>query len=110
VKTFITGISGIWRKNIEMIPYREMTQLLKICSEIHETTLTEHQWVRIKSGPYQNDLGIVELVEGSSQRALVKLIPRIQYETTPDGDLKMHLAIKNSHKNKDDGTVAQNVP
>lgn len=62
VKQFIVGISGLSRKGIEMVPYEEMTQLLKISSEITETKLKPHQWVRVKYGPYAGDLGIVELI------------------------------------------------
>ena len=42
VKMFINGISGINKKVVEMIPYKEMTQLLKVCSEISETNLQLH--------------------------------------------------------------------
>ncbi|CDW77018.1 transcription elongation factor spt5 [Stylonychia lemnae] len=93
VKQIVNGMSGIYQKGIEMIPYKEMTQLLKVCSEIDETSLQPHQWIRIKSGPYKGDLGIIEHVEGS-QRALVKLIPRIQTTIGYDGETKLNLIIK----------------
>jgi hypothetical protein len=34
VKTFIRNIAGIREKGIEMIPYPEMPQVLKLCSEV----------------------------------------------------------------------------
>jgi len=109
VKTLIHGITGVYRKGIEMIPYKEMTQLLKIASEIHETTLSTHQWVRIKSGPYAGDLGIVELIEGG-QRALVKLIPRIKYLTNEEGETKMKILLRNTDKHLSAGqTVSQRL-
>ena len=49
--------------------------MLKMCSEMSESTLQEHQWVRIKNGVYEGDVGIVEQIEGG--KALIKLIPRI---------------------------------
>lgn len=35
-----------------------------------------HQWVRIKSGVYKDDLGLIEMVDGN-KKAMVRLIPRI---------------------------------
>jgi hypothetical protein len=46
---------------------------------LSESTIQQHQWVRVKSGVYQGDLGLVEFIEGNF-RALVKLIPRIPKE------------------------------
>jgi hypothetical protein len=53
-----------------------MTQLMKSCSEMSENIIEQHQWVRIKKGVYQDDLGLVELIENNS-KALVRLVPRI---------------------------------
>lgn len=59
-----------------MIPFNNMTQLLKTCSEMSETNIETHQWVRVKKGQYKDDLGLVEMVE-NKDRALIRLIPRI---------------------------------
>ncbi len=83
VQAFIQGIAGIYRKNIEMIPYPEMPQVLKVCGEPSKTALQEHQWVRAKSGPYKGDLGLVELIHANNTKAYVRLIPRIQSVTDP---------------------------
>ena len=113
VKSFIQGISGIIhysganhnlhgnnrRSNIEMIPFREMTQLLKVCSEINESTLQQHQWVRVKSGPYAGDLGLVETIE-DGKRALVRVIPRIHFVQSEDGHEKMKLVVKSKSLDK----------
>ena len=77
VQAFIQGITGIYKKKIEMIPYIEMPQLLKVCSEISQYQIKEKQWVRVKSGGYEGDLGFVEKIIGGV-RAFVKLIPRIK--------------------------------
>jgi hypothetical protein len=42
VLTFIDGISGLKRKNIEMIAFPDMPSILKICSEVSKTALNEH--------------------------------------------------------------------
>ena len=41
-----------------------------------ECQVVPHQWVRIKKGPFADDLGLVEKVIGSKE-VLVRLIPRI---------------------------------
>jgi transcription elongation factor len=40
-----------------------------------ENKIEAHQWVRIKTGDYKDDLGLVETVEGNN-KAWVRLIPR----------------------------------
>jgi hypothetical protein len=80
VLTIVDGISGILKRNlIEMIPYNSMPQILKLCQEMSKTTLREHQWVRIKSGVYKDDLGLIEFIQGS-KKAFVRIIPRIRSE------------------------------
>jgi transcription antitermination factor NusG len=77
---------------------------LKVSSEVHETNLKPHQWVRIKSGPYEGDLGIVELIE-SNQRALVKLIPRILYTVDDDGETKIKVMFNKKDRTSNDCTI-----
>ena len=48
-----------------------------------ESPVVNHQWVRVKKGPFADDLGIVEKVIGSRE-VLVRLIPRI-----PDSWIRM---------------------
>lgn len=95
VLTFVDGISGILNRNsIEMIPYNSMPHILKLCGDMSKTTLKDHQWVRIKSGVYKDDLGLVEFISGS-RKALVRLIPRIKSELdTESGACKLKLMTK----------------
>jgi len=97
VLTFVDGISGILKRNlIEMIPYNTMPHILKLCGEMSKTTLRDHQWVRIKSGVYKDDLGLVEFIQGS-RKALVRLIPRIRTEVDNEtGTCRLKLATKYS--------------
>lgn len=54
--------------------------------------------MRIKSGIYAGDLGLVELIEGgvteSSRRALVKLMPRMQEEPDDKGKTQLKLVTR----------------
>lgn len=98
VQAFITGITGIWKKGVEMIPYPEMPQVLKVCSEVSQTALKVHQWVRIKSGVYEGDLGLVESIQGGGGvKAFVRLVPRIEELTAAaaaNGETTLKLATK----------------
>jgi transcription elongation factor SPT5 len=95
VLTIVDGISGILRRNqTEMIPYNSMPQILKLCQEMSKTTLKEHQWVRIKSGVYKDDLGLIEFIQGS-KKACVRLIPRMRTENdTETGTSRLKLVTK----------------
>jgi len=42
VKSMITGIANIFKKGIEMIPIKDMTHLLKTCTEMDMTTIEKH--------------------------------------------------------------------
>jgi hypothetical protein len=54
--------------------------------------------VRIKSGIYKGDLGIIDLVYGN-KKALVRIIPRIsndQYQNSTNAEIKTLFSLKNS--------------
>ena len=59
-----------------MIPIAEMTEVMKACTQMKESPIQPHQWVRVNKGAFKDDLGLVEQVIGSKD-ALVRLIPRI---------------------------------
>lgn len=42
VKSLINGITNVYKRKIEMIPFKDMTQLLKICSEMSENKIEDH--------------------------------------------------------------------
>lgn len=42
VQIFINGMSGIFHGKIEMIPYPEMPQVLRACTELSQTALQPH--------------------------------------------------------------------
>jgi hypothetical protein len=72
-----------------------MLHILKLW-DMSKTTLKDHQWVRIKSGVYNEDLGLVEFINGS-KKALVRLITRIKSEVdTESGACKLKLTLPKS--------------
>lgn len=104
VLTFIDGISGLNHRSVEMIPQSEVPQVLKSCIEVSESALQVHQWVRIRSGVYAGDLGLVEHIEGgpggpqASSRALVRVIPRMQEVKGENGKTHFELVTKKDPK------------
>ena len=76
VEQLTRGMSGIYSRGLRMIPIAEMTEVMKGCSQMKESAIVPHQWVRICKGPFEEDLGLVEKVI-SAKEALVRLIPRI---------------------------------
>uniref|UniRef100_A0A4W3HGL2 Transcription elongation factor SPT5 n=1 Tax=Callorhinchus milii TaxID=7868 RepID=A0A4W3HGL2_CALMI len=80
VKQAIEGVGnlriGYW--NQQMVPIKEMTDVLKVVKEV--TNLKPKSWVRLKRGLYKDDIAQVDYVEPSQNTISLKLIPRIDYE------------------------------
>jgi hypothetical protein len=68
-------MGGIYSRGLKMIPISEMTDVMKACSTMRENPVQPMQWVRIKKGPFEGDLGLVQHVV-DSHKVLVRLIPR----------------------------------
>ena len=85
VEQLTRGMSGIYAKGLKMIPISEMTDVMKACSAMRENPVQPMQWVRIKRGPFEGDLGLVQHIV-DSQRVIVRLMPRIPDEwfSTPE--------------------------
>ena len=69
-------MAGIYSRGLRMIPIAEMTEVMKACTQMKESPVQPHQWVRVNKGPFEDDLGLVEQVIGSKE-AIIRLIPRI---------------------------------
>lgn len=88
VEQLARGISGIYRQGLKMIPICEMTDVMKACSTMKENPVVPMQWVRIKKGPFQGDLGLVQHIVDSN-KVIVRLTPRIPESwLTPDATAK----------------------
>lgn len=66
---------GVWKQ--EMVPIKEMTDVLKVVSE--QTGLKKRQWVRLKRGLYKDDVAQVDFVDLAQNQVHLKLLPRIDY-------------------------------
>ena len=76
-KKIISGLSQYKTRGLQMIGISDMSNVLATCSQMSVNTVKPHQWVRIRSGLYKDDLGLVEMIETNGSRALVRLLPRI---------------------------------
>ena len=76
VEKVLQGLSGVNLRSVQMIPINEMTEVMKGCKIVQKQRFQVHQWVRVKSGIYKDDLGLIEVVDGN-KKAMVRLIPRI---------------------------------
>jgi transcription elongation factor SPT5 len=59
------------------VPISEMVAALKFRSE--ERTVSEGQWVRMKRGPFKDDLARVVRLQDQGALITIKLMPRINY-------------------------------
>ncbi|KAG5317531.1 SPT5H factor, partial [Pseudoatta argentina] len=66
---------GKWKQ--EMVPIKEMTEVLRVVKE--QTHLKPKQWVRVKRGIYQNDLAQIDYIDLAQNQVHLKLLPRIDY-------------------------------
>jgi transcription elongation factor SPT5 len=63
----------------KMVPLDEMIHVLKDTKNNNRKEITDYSLVRLKKGLYKNDLAQVLKVDLISNKALLKLIPRIDY-------------------------------
>jgi len=79
VKAAIEGISvlrvGTWTQ--QMVPIKEMVDVLKVVRDA--VGFKKGQWVRLKRGPYKDDLGQIEYIDEAGKQVQLKLVPRIDY-------------------------------
>lgn len=79
VKAALTGISslnlGKWTQT--MVPIKEMVDVLKVVNE--PLVIKQGAWVRIKRGVYRDDLAQVDYLEQNQNKALCKVMPRVDY-------------------------------
>jgi len=75
VETAINGLEHVFRFKINQVDPKELMQLLERQVSSGEE-LQVGQYVRVKSGPYQNDIAVVTEVSNEGTRAQIKLVPR----------------------------------
>ncbi|KAK9835687.1 hypothetical protein WJX74_005873 [Apatococcus lobatus] len=65
-------------KGAKQVPEKEMVDAITI-SQTAKSTLETGGWVRIRAGAYKEDLGQLFSVDHSVQRAVVKVVPRVDF-------------------------------
>eukprot|EP00126_Sphaerothecum_destruens_P002287 Sdes_comp15728_c0_seq1m4763 len=81
VKAAIHGLQvlALGQYKQELVPIKEMPQILTVRKTIVD--LEPRSWVRVKRGIYKEDLGQVVSMEETGNQVVVKLVPRISYDT-----------------------------
>lgn len=92
VKEAIQGLSIILGGKTLLVPQDEMNVIYRN-DKLKDTELKQYQWVRIKTGQYNNDLGMVEKI--NENKAIIRLIPRIE---NPSKEVS-HVEKNNKSKN-----------
>ncbi|CAL8173496.1 unnamed protein product [Prunus armeniaca] len=78
VREACKGLRNIFAQKINLVPIREMTDVLSVESKAID--LSRDTWVRMKIGTYKGDLAKVVDVDNVRQKVTVKLIPRIDLQ------------------------------
>ncbi len=81
VREAVQGISALRENSIMIVPMTEMTQVFGF-DKIQKVDLKAKQWVRMKSGLYEGDLAQVVHIEDPMNRIFIRLVPRIQEESS----------------------------
>lgn len=76
VKEAIAGMSNLKENSIKIVPQNEMIQVFNY-DKLEKIDIKKGQWVRVKSGLYENDLAQIIDIEDSSNKIYIKIIPRI---------------------------------
>lgn len=79
VREALKGLRSIFAsKPPKLVPLGEMVSAVTVIKTTGKTMLPG-SWVRVKAGVYKGDLAQVEDVDVNAGRAIVKLVPRIDY-------------------------------
>ncbi|XP_051192570.1 putative transcription elongation factor SPT5 homolog 1 isoform X2 [Lolium perenne] len=99
VKEACKGLRNIFASaKITQVPTKEMTDVLSVTTK--SVDLSRDTWVRIKLGIYKGDLAKVVDVDDVNQKAIVKVIPRIDLQALTDKLTKKLNGLKVEKKKK----------
>jgi len=77
VKAACEDIRSLNISNLQMVPIKGMTDILRVVKTTHG--IKKGSWVRVKRGIYRDDLAKVEHCDMAQNTVTLKLIPRIYY-------------------------------
>lgn len=75
VRAAVHGVPNVFSFKSTIVPVNQMTDVLRVSADVTEARVG--QWVRVKRGNYQGDLGKVVSIDTGGQKLEIKLIPRI---------------------------------
>ena len=79
VREALKGLRGIFHsKPPKLVPLSEMVSAVSV-EQKSERIIRPGSWVRVRNGLYKGDLGRVSTIDANVGRAVVKLLPRLDY-------------------------------
>eukprot|EP01038_Epipyxis_sp_PR26KG_P011691 gene11691-15654_t len=76
-KESMTGLRGLYFGTCSQVYIQEMTSVLSV--SITKKPLEVGQWVRVRKGGYKGDLARVVNVFDGGEKAMIELVPRVDY-------------------------------
>ncbi|ODV85119.1 hypothetical protein CANARDRAFT_199008 [[Candida] arabinofermentans NRRL YB-2248] len=104
VNRITEGIPGIYNQNKILVPIEEYPDLLRP-GKSDEVQLQPGAYVRVRTGKYKGDLGIIDNLAENDLEVRVKLVPRLDYgrsstqqvfDSSTDGETKKRGPVFNS--------------
>lgn len=83
VREAVQGIAAIKESGIRVVPMTEMTAIFNY-DKVEKIDIKIGQWVRVKTGLYEHDLGKVIDIEDPVSRIIVKVVPRLEDDDDED--------------------------
>ncbi|KAK4538292.1 hypothetical protein CDCA_CDCA17G4317 [Cyanidium caldarium] len=75
VRTAIQGMHLVYQRRVQLVPIKEMVDVLTVRRQRQQAKLVRGQWVRLRRGLYAGDLA--QVYEVREEEAVVKLVPRV---------------------------------
>lgn len=87
VQEALNNIPNVYMSTLMLVPIKDMVDSISVQKK--EVEIPLGGWVRVKRGTYAGDLAQVMQISDSQDQARVKVVPRLDLETSPhDDDMK----------------------
>lgn len=87
VRETITGMSFLYLNHIKIVPLSEMSKVFQF-DKFDSVKLKNDQWVKIKTGDYEGDIGQIIGIQDPIKKIYVKLIPRMKGDSNANKDFQ----------------------
>lgn len=85
VQEALNNIPNVYMSTLMLVPIKDMVDSISVQKK--EVEIPLGGWVRVKRGTYAGDLAQVMQISDSQDQARVKIVPRLDLETSNDDDI-----------------------